>query len=75
MLRFIAVAALAFGASVASAAAPQPPAIAGKAWIVGDLSSGQILAGEKADTRVDPASLTKLMTSYIVFTSLGEGKL
>src|SRR5689334_11083187 len=75
MLRFIAVAALAVSAGVASAAAPRPPAIAGKAWIVGDLSSGQILASQNADARVDPASLTKLMTAYLVFTALGEGKL
>lgn len=66
---------LALGASLVHAAAPQPPSIAGKAWIVGDLSSGQILASQNADARVDPASLTKLMTAYLVFTALGEGKL
>jgi D-alanyl-D-alanine carboxypeptidase (penicillin-binding protein 5/6) len=84
MTRFIAVAvrslraslaALALSASLGQAAAPPPPSIAGKAWIVGDLSSGQILASQNADTRVDPASLTKLMTAYLVFTALGEGKL
>ena len=78
MLRFIAVAALALCAgalSPAHAAAPQPPSIVGRAWIVGDLSSGQILAADKADMRIEPASLTKLMTAYIVFAALGEGKM
>ncbi len=80
MLRFIAVVALALCTGALSpapayAAAPQPPSIVGKAWIVGDLSSGQILAADKADMRIEPASLTKLMTAYLVFTALGEGKL
>ena len=75
MVRFIVVLALALCTGVTQAAAPQPPSIAGKAWIVGDLSSGQILAADKADMRVEPASLTKLMSAYLVFTALGEGKL
>lgn len=75
MPRFIVVFALALAASVARAAAPQPPSIVAKAWIVGDLSSGQILAASNADARVEPASLTKLMTEYLVFGALGEGKL
>jgi D-alanyl-D-alanine carboxypeptidase (penicillin-binding protein 5/6) len=75
MLRFIVVAALALCACVAQAAAPQPPSVVGRSWIVGDLSSGQVLAAEKSDVRVDPASLTKLMTAYLVFGALREGKL
>ena len=47
----------------------------GKAWIIGDLSSGQILASQKADERFEPASLTKLMTAYVVFAVLRERKL
>lgn len=62
-------------ACVAQAAAPQPPSILGKAWMLGDLSSGQVLAAQKADERIEPASLTKLMTAYIVFGALHEGKL
>ena len=38
--------------------------------MVGDLSSGQVLAAQKADERVEPASLTKLMTAYVVFEAL-----
>jgi D-alanyl-D-alanine carboxypeptidase (penicillin-binding protein 5/6) len=78
--RFIAVAALALSTAFASpllvhAAAPQPPSIVGRAWVIGDLSSGQILAADKADVRIEPASLTKLMTAYLVFAAIGEGKL
>ena len=61
--------------SVAHAAAPQPPSIVGKSWIVADLSSGQVLAAEKADERFEPASLTKLMTAYLVFAALRDKKL
>jgi len=56
-------------------AAAQPPAVAGRSWVVGDLSSGQVLLAEKPDERVEPASLTKLMTAYVVFQALRERKL
>ena len=62
-------------AAAAQAAAPQPPSIIGRSWMVGDLSTGQILATHKADERIEPASLTKLMTSYVVFGALREKKL
>jgi len=76
MVRFIVVAALALAcASGAQAAAPQLPSIVGKAWIVGDLTSGQVLGANKADQRIEPASLTKLMTAYLVFGALHEGRL
>ena len=65
---------LLFGVA-AQAAAPQPPSVIGRSWIVGDLSSGQILASQKADERVEPASLTKLMTAYLVFQALRDKKL
>ena len=43
--------------------------------MVGDLSSGQLLASQKPDERFEPASLTKLMTAYVVFIALREKKL
>jgi len=58
-----------------SAAAPKPPSVIGKAWVVGDLSSGQLLASHKAEERFEPASLTKLMTAYVVFIALREKKI
>ena len=59
----------------ALAQAPQPPQVTGRAWMVVDVSSGQILAAEKPDERFEPASLTKLMTAYHAFAALKEKKL
>jgi D-alanyl-D-alanine carboxypeptidase (penicillin-binding protein 5/6) len=64
-----------FAALGAHAALPPPPSIVGKAWLVADVSSGQILLAEKADERFEPASLTKLMTAYVVFAALRDKKL
>jgi D-alanyl-D-alanine carboxypeptidase (penicillin-binding protein 5/6) len=61
--------------TLAAASVPQPPAVVGHAWLVADMSSDQILGSEKADERFEPASLTKLMTAYLVFTALHEKKL
>ena len=61
--------------SLALAQAPPPPLVVGRAWVIADVSSGQILAAEKADERFEPASLTKVMTAYLVFTALKEKKL
>ena len=66
---------LVFVSLAANAAPPAPPSVIGKAWIVGDLSSGQVLAAQKPDERFEPASLTKLMTAYVVFGALRERKL
>lgn len=66
--------ALCFSAA-AHAAAPQPPSIIGRSWLVGDLTSGHILAAQKADERIEPASLTKLMTAYLVFAALRDKKI
>jgi D-alanyl-D-alanine carboxypeptidase (penicillin-binding protein 5/6) len=59
---------------LALAQAPQPPQVVGRAWVVADVSSGQILAADKPDERFEPASLTKLMTAYLVFAALKEKK-
>jgi D-alanyl-D-alanine carboxypeptidase (penicillin-binding protein 5/6) len=64
-----------FAAAAAQAAAPQPPAVIAKSWIVGDLASNQLLGAEKPDERVEPASLTKLMTAYLVYGALRDKKL
>jgi D-alanyl-D-alanine carboxypeptidase (penicillin-binding protein 5/6) len=61
--------------TAAHAAAPPPPRVMGKSWMVGDLTSGQVLVAEKADERIEPASLTKLMTAYLVFAALRDKKL
>ena len=73
MRLFALILCLMVGAAIA--AAPQPPAVVGKSWVVADLSSGQVLASHKADERFEPASLTKLMTAYLVFAALRDRKL
>jgi D-alanyl-D-alanine carboxypeptidase (penicillin-binding protein 5/6) len=60
---------------VVLAAPPKPPSVVGKAWMLGDLSSGQVIAAQRAEERFEPASLTKLMTAYVVFAALRERKL
>jgi D-alanyl-D-alanine carboxypeptidase (penicillin-binding protein 5/6) len=52
-----------------------PPPIAAKAFILVDVLSGQTLAAANENDRFDPASLTKLMTAYVVFGAMREGKL
>ena len=63
-----------FGMNV-SAQAPQPPEVAAKSFLVLDLTSNQVLAERDADTSADPASLTKLMSAYVVFTAIKDKKL
>ena len=66
---FLAVATAAFGQ------APQPPEVAAKSFLVLDLTSNQTLAERDADASADPASLTKLMSAYVVFTAIKDKKL
>ena len=57
---------------------PTPPAPApqgAKAWLLMDAATGQILAGGNADAPVEPASITKVMTSYVVAAKLKNGKI
>jgi len=51
---------------------PKPPEIAARAYVLQDFNSERILMEKDIDTRVEPASLTKLMTAYIVFKKLRE---
>jgi serine-type D-Ala-D-Ala carboxypeptidase (penicillin-binding protein 5/6) len=55
--------------------AANAPALPAKAWLLMDYDSGQILAAANADEALPPASLTKMMTSYIVEQALRSGKL
>jgi D-alanyl-D-alanine carboxypeptidase (penicillin-binding protein 5/6) len=52
--------------------APVPPALAAKSWLLLEVSSGQVLTTEKPDERIEPASLTKLMTAYLTFAALRQ---
>jgi D-alanyl-D-alanine carboxypeptidase (penicillin-binding protein 5/6) len=54
---------------------PAPPAIAAKSYVLMDFNSGKILAESNGDSRLEPASLTKIMTAYITFQELSKGNL
>lgn len=54
---------------------PQPPEIAARSYLLMDITSGQLLAEKDADAKVEPASLTKLMTAYLVFDALRSKKI
>ena len=54
---------------------PTPPQVAARAWLLMDTQSGQIVQGLAVDERVEPASLTKLMTAYVVFAALKEKRI
>lgn len=51
------------------------PTIDAKSWLLFDMNSKQIIASQEPDTRVEPASLTKLMTAYLTFSALNTKKL
>ncbi len=53
---------------------PPPPTLDAKAWVLLDFATGQVLTGQNADERVEPASITKIMTSYVVSAELAHGK-
>jgi serine-type D-Ala-D-Ala carboxypeptidase (penicillin-binding protein 5/6) len=55
--------------------APAPPELAARAYILIDAANGIKLAGSKEDAKVEPASLTKIMSAYLVFSAIREGKL
>ncbi len=52
-----------------------PPALAAKAWLLIDNGTNQVLAAQDPDTRIEPASLTKLMTAYLAFSAIKQGVL
>ncbi|MBW7982285.1 serine hydrolase [Enterobacillus tribolii] len=58
-----------------AAEAPAAPEINAKAWVLMDYDSGKILTESNADARLDPASLTKIMASYVIGQSIKSGKI
>ncbi len=58
----------------AAVVTPTPPAIKARAYILKDYDSGEVLVEANADERMDPASLTKMMTVYVVLAQLADGK-
>jgi len=61
--------------ALAQTQGPQPPEVAARAYVLLDVNAGQTLAERDADATVEPASLTKLMSAYLVFAALQQKKL
>ena len=87
MFLFAALASATIGLAVAQDPAPAPappppelpvppaPDVTGEAWLVMDYATGQVLAGENIHQRHEPASLTKVMTSYVVAAEMKAGRI
>ncbi|TBR15636.1 MAG: D-alanyl-D-alanine carboxypeptidase [Rugosibacter sp.] len=72
------IASLAQTPAVAVPAVPVPvpvPALSARAWVLMDYASGQVLAAHDAEQRLEPASLTKMMTTYLVAEALADRRL
>ena len=59
----------------AAAQMPQPPEVAARSYLLFDITANQLLAQKDIDSPVEPASLTKLMTAYLVFDALRSKKI
>jgi serine-type D-Ala-D-Ala carboxypeptidase (penicillin-binding protein 5/6) len=75
VLRRLIAAPLCLVALTAAAQAPQPPEVAARTYLLVDVTANQILAAKDIDLPVEPASLTKLMTAYLVFDALKAKKI
>jgi len=60
-------------ASAASVSVPAPPSVAATGYLLVDMDSDAVLAQKDADQRLEPASLTKIMTAYAVFREVNDG--
>ena len=58
-----------------AAPVPAPPALTAKGYLLMDMHSGRVLAEKNSDQRMEPASLTKIMTAHVVFEELAQGQL
>ena len=61
--------------ALAQEAAPPPPTLAARSWLLFDQTTGQVLASHLPDERIEPASLAKMMTAYVTFNALRDGKI
>ena len=74
-ISFVTFATCSVATASAAAPIPAPPSVAARAYLLEDFQTGRVLASDHADDRMEPASLTKLMSAYIVFTALHDGRL
>ncbi|MDB5762198.1 MAG: D-alanyl-D-alanine carboxypeptidase [Herminiimonas sp.] len=72
---FAALAAAVLSISAALAQSLPAPTIAAKSWLLLDATSGQVIASQEPNMRIEPASLTKLMTAYLAFAAIKEKRL
>jgi len=54
---------------------PKPPSVGAKGYLVDDFNSGQTVAEKNADQQLEPASITKLMSAYVIFSEIRNGTL
>ena len=66
---------LAASTSQAATPIPKAPSIAAKAFLLEDFNSGRVVAEKNADQQIEPASITKLMTAYVIFQEIRGGTL
>lgn len=64
-----------FSMGSAQAQIAQTPPISAKAWVLLDLASGQVITSHQPHARIEPESFTKLMTAYLAFNAIRDGKL
>ncbi|MEB0137476.1 MULTISPECIES: D-alanyl-D-alanine carboxypeptidase family protein [unclassified Undibacterium] len=72
---FVSLAASLLTMSAAFAQTLPAPTIAARSWLLLDATSSQVIAAQEPDMRIEPASLTKIMTAYLVFSAIKEKKL
>lgn len=66
---------LSFGASAAPTIIPDPPTLGAKGYILMDYHTGEVLVEKNADKKLNPASLTKLMTAYVAGQEVKSGNI
>lgn len=60
---------------IAAMPVPAPPEVAAKNYLLVDFASGKVLAEKNADVKIEPASITKMMTAYVVYKEMDEDRL
>ncbi len=74
-LMLLVFALMSFNVAQAAKPMPAPPEVAAKNYLLIDFASGKVLAEKNADKQIEPASITKLMTAYVVYRELDEDRL
>ncbi|MEY2632075.1 MAG: hypothetical protein RIR00_729, partial [Pseudomonadota bacterium] len=72
---FLSVLFLISALSVQAQTLPVPPGLAARSWLLLEFGSGQVLTSQLPDERLEPASLTKLMTAYLTFSAIRQNTL